>query len=66
MSHCCVFAPVHIALTTVAPLLESQQVAGALPTMPMAAAPGTTVAAADCSSDRRTLRKVPPAFHGLA
>ena len=65
MSHCCVLAPVHLALTTVLPLLESQQVAGALPTMPMAPAPGTTVVAA--SSDRRAPRTVPPAlFHGLA
>ena len=51
MSHCCVFAPLHLALTTVLPLLESQQVAGVLPTMPIAAAPETTVVAA--SSDRR-------------
>jgi len=65
MSHCCVLAPVHVALTTVLPLLESQQVAGALPMMPMAAAPGTTVGAA-ASSDRRAPRAVPPAFHGLA
>ena len=66
MSHCCVFAPLHLALTTVFPLLESQHVAGDLPTMPMAAAPGTTVVAGAASRDRRAPRTGPPAFHGFA
>ena len=65
MSHCCVLAPLHLALTTVAPLLESQQVAGALPTMPMAAAPGITVVVGDCCSNRRVGQSAPPlALHG--